>query len=69
MREALREKLYKDLEEMRGALKGKVKVRGSMRAWRLKVWKAALKKAKGDPYKASEIMRKDEDDAIKGLRF
>ena len=54
---------------MRGALKGKVKVTGSMRAWRLKVWKAALKKAKGDPYKASEIMKKDEDEAIKDLRL
>ncbi|MCX6771763.1 MAG: ribbon-helix-helix domain-containing protein [Candidatus Micrarchaeota archaeon] len=69
MREALREKLYKDLEGMRGALKGKVKVRGSMRAWRLKVWKAALRKAKGDPYKASEIMDMDEKKALKGLRL
>jgi Arc/MetJ-type ribon-helix-helix transcriptional regulator len=69
MREALREKLYKGLEEMRGALKGKVKVRGSMRAWRLKVWKAALRKAKGDPYKASKIMKKDEDATLKGLRL
>jgi len=69
VREALREKLYKGLAEMRGALKGKVKVTGSMRAWRLKVWKAALKKAKGDPYKASEIMKKDEDEAIKDLRL
>ena len=69
VRAALREKLYRGLEEMRGALKGKVKVRGSMRAWRLKVWKAALKKAKGDPYKASEIMKKDEDEALKGLRL
>ena len=69
MREALREKLYKGLEEMRGALKGKVKVRGSMRAWRLKMWKAALKKADGDPYKASELMKKDEDEALKGLRL
>ena len=69
MREALREKLYKGLEEMRGALKGKVKVRGSMRAWRLKVWKAALRKANGDPYKASEIMDRDEKEALKGLRL
>ena len=69
MREALREKLYKGLDEMRGALKGKVKVRGSMRAWRLKVWKSALRKAGGDPYKAAEIMKKDEDEAIKDLRL
>ena len=48
MREALREKLYKSIDGMKGALKGKVKVSGSMRAWRLKVWKQELKKAKGD---------------------
>jgi len=69
MREALREKLYKGLDEMRGALKGKVKLKGTMSEWRKKQWKNALKKAKGDPYKASEIMKKDEQEALKGLRL
>ena|SRR3989344_2177617 len=73
VREALREKLYKNayksLEAMRGALKGKVKVKGSMHEWRLKMWNAALKKAKGDRRKAYEILKKDEQEAIKGLKF
>ncbi len=73
LREALREKLYKNayksLESMRGALKGKVKLKESMHAWRLKQWQKALKKAKGDPYKASDIMDKDEQEALKGLRL
>ncbi|MCX6772565.1 MAG: ribbon-helix-helix domain-containing protein [Candidatus Micrarchaeota archaeon] len=73
VREALREKLYKNayesLKAMRGALKGKVKAEGSMRTWRLKMWNNALKKAKGDHHKAVQILKQDERDAIKGLRL
>lgn len=69
VREALREKLYKGLDEMRGALKGKVKLKGTHAQWRRAQWQNALKKAKGNSYKASEIMKKDEQGAIKGLRF
>ena len=74
VREALRDRLYrkkalKGVQEMRGALKGKVKVTGTMSQWRKKQWQNALKKANGDPYKASEIMENDEKEAIKGLRL
>jgi len=69
MREALREKLYKNLEEMRGALKGKVKVTGSMRAWRNSQWQKALKKAKGDVRVAFDIMEQEEKKALKDLRL
>ena len=69
VREALREKLYKSIEEMRGALKGKVKLKGTHAQWRREQWKTALKRAKGDPHKASDIMDKDEKEALKGLRL
>ena len=69
LREAIREKLYESIGEMRGALKGKVKVRSNMRAWRLKQGKNALKRANGNPYKASELMDKDEKEALRGLRL
>lgn len=73
LREAVREKLYKNayrsLEAMRGALKGKVKVKGTMRQWRKMMWDKALKRAKGDHHKAYEILKKDEREAIKDLRL
>ncbi len=73
LREAVREKLYKNayksLEAMRGALKGKVKVKGTMRQWRIQQWKKYLKTAKGDHYKAAALMKKDEREAIKNLKF
>ncbi len=71
VREAIRNRLYYEaFAPLRGALKGKVKTDGkTMGEWRREMWQEYLKKAGGDPYKASELQRKDEAEAIKGLKL
>ena len=60
LRELLRNSLYEGLDNMRGALKGKVKpLKGTMGDWRREEWKKALKKAKGDARKATEILDRE----------
>lgn len=69
VREAIREKLYRDLDEIRGALKGRVKLKGTMGQWRKMMWANALKRANGDRKLAITILREDEKEALKGFRL
>ena len=69
LREALRAQLLKNIESMRGALKGKVKFKGTVSQLMRKEWKKALKEAKGDAKKASEIMDRKEKGGLGGLRL
>ena len=71
VREAIRRRLYYEVfAPMRGALKGKVKSDGkTMSEWRRDRWQEFLKQAGGDRRKAYELQKKDEEEAIKDLKF
>ncbi len=69
-RELLRAQLYKTVEGMRGALKGKVKPLDRPHGdWRRNEWKAAIKEAGGDPRKAAALLDEKEKRALTGLRL
>ncbi len=67
IRMALRDRLYANLREMRGALKGKVKTKESVYEMRRRLWREALEKTGGDARKASELLDAEADDAVKKL--
>ncbi len=69
LREMIRDEILQDIESMRGALKGKVKFKGTVSQMMRKEWKKALKQAGGNAKKASDIMDKLEKEALRGLKF
>lgn len=69
LREMIRDEILQDIESMRGALKGKVKFKGTVSQMMRRKWKSALKQAKGDDQLAIEIMNREQKEALRGLRF
>ncbi len=69
LREALRALLYRQVDAMTGALKGRAKAGSSLSKTRKRQWNRALKKAGGDPRKAFEMLEKEEGESLAGLRF
>ena len=69
LREMIRQEVLRDILSMQGALKGKVKMKESVFAMRRRMWRTALKKAGGDPHKASEIMEADKKERLRGFRL
>ena len=67
LREALRALLYRQVDAMTGALKGKAK--SSLSKARKRQWRAALKKAGGNPRKAFGLLEEEEQKSLAGLRF
>ena len=69
LREALRALLYRQVDAMTGALKGKAKAKSSLSKARKRQWRAALKKAGGNPRKAFGLLEEEEQKSLAGLRF